>query len=100
MTPDPVLSHYHRVDTFLWYDVCSLLQGLVVETLQSRPAPVSLCLDDSALGGIIDFCTQMETAYVHPRATSRRFLLSSSRRGASPACSAYPLMKKNLSSNG
>lgn len=99
MTPAPLLSHYHRVDTFLWYHVRSIMQGVVLDSLRLRPAPVVLCLDNSDLDGIVEFLLQMDTAYVHPRATSRRILLSPSRRGASPACSAFPLTNKNLSSN-
>lgn len=99
MTPAPSIYHYHRVDVFLWRDVRGLLERLAVDALVSRPAPVALCLDDSALDGLVEFLSQMETSYLHPRRSSAIFRLSSPRRVAPVSVPAYPRMKKNLSPN-
>lgn len=94
------LTHFHRVDTFLWFDVVRCLQRLCVSSMECSGhhgrAPLSL----SEVDLMLDFIHQMEFAYVHPRRTSARCRLFQCGREAATKRLAYPHTNKNLSNHG
>lgn len=95
----PTLSHYHRVDTFLWYDVVRTIQRLCVSSMECAAAEGGAPLTLSEVDLMLDFLHQMEFAYVHPRRSSARVRLYMCGRHAAANRLAYPQTKKNLSNH-
>lgn len=84
------LSHYHRVETALWYDVSAILQGVVLSYFDpSRRNPLAQVTRHHC-ACLVDFLDEMEHAYVHPRRDSRRVRLSASRRASAQIHPANP----------
>lgn len=61
------LTHFHRVETFLWYDVSALLRALVLTRIETPEKPLRDLMSDTATIDVASFIRQMNVGYLHPR---------------------------------
>lgn len=67
------VAHYHRVEDVTYYAVIEFLRDVLRVTVMQGKPRFSRSLSPFLLTQILYFVDQMETAYLHPRATSRRW---------------------------
>lgn len=72
LTTLPV-THYHRVDDATYHAVMDFLRDVLLRSVERASGRYSCRLSPFMLTQILYFIDQMETAYLHPRATSRRW---------------------------
>lgn len=70
------LTHYHKVDTFLWFYVSGILRRLIVRAVEDSPLGCGASLSLPEADALLQFLDEMQFAYMHPRSTSRRVSLA------------------------
>ena len=69
------ISHYHRVEDATYHAVMSFLRDVLCSSMERSNGRIYFRLSPYLQTEILYFIEQMEIAYLHPRATSRRWLI-------------------------
>lgn len=85
-------THFHRVETALWFEVSFILRQLAKQRVINPAAQLAEVMPSHAAIDIAQFLRQMEVGYLHPRRTSLHFKIHNVSRPES-VCQSFNAKK-------